>query len=224
MFSRIRTGKSTSAFSGEPALLRRKLEEADAVLIGAGAGLSAAAGFEYEGERFRRYFSDFAARYHFADMYSGGFYPYDTLEEHWAYWSRYIWINRYMDAPRPVYDRLYQLVKDKDYFVLTTNVDHCFQRADDTLVEDEGWHAAAARYQDFVRRHRGSRLLLFEIGVGANTPVIIKYPFWGMAAENPRATYACVNLGEAVAPAEIAERSVLLDMGAAEVIEALGKQ
>ena len=118
MFSRIRTGKSTSAFSGEPALLRRKLEEADAVLIGAGAGLSAAAGFEYEGERFQRYFSDFAARYHFADMYSGGFYPYDTLEEHWAYWSRYIWINRYMDAPRPVYDRLYQLVKDKDYFVL----------------------------------------------------------------------------------------------------------
>ncbi|HIZ18321.1 MAG TPA: hypothetical protein IAA22_04330 [Candidatus Olsenella stercoravium] len=103
-------------------------------------------------------------------------------------------------------------------------MDHCFQRADDTLVEDEGWHAAAARYQDFVRRHRGSRLLLFEIGVGANTPVIIKYPFWGMAAENPRATYACVNLGEAVAPAEIAERSVLLDMGAAEVIEALGKQ
>ena len=129
MFSRIRTGKSTSAFSGEPALLRRKLEEADAVLIGAGAGLSAAAGFEYEGERFRSYFSDFAARYHFADMYSGGFFPYDTLEEHWAYWSRYIWINRYMDAPRPVYGRLYQLVKDKDYFVLTTNVDHCFQKA-----------------------------------------------------------------------------------------------
>ena len=262
MFSRIRTGKSTSAFSGEPALLRRKLEEADAVLIGAGAGLSAAAGFEYEGERFRRYFSDFAARYHFADMYSGGFYPYDTLEEHWAYWSRYIWINRYMDAPRPVYDRLYQLVKDKDYFVLTTNVDHCFQkagfakerlfytqgdyglfqcsgpchpdtydgreavqamleaqgcrigadgalqmptgaalkraipgglvprcprcgrpmsmnlRADGTFVEDAGWHAAARRYQDFVRRVQGGRVLYWELGVGMNTPGIIKYNFW----------------------------------------------
>ncbi len=103
-------------------------------------------------------------------------------------------------------------------------MDHCFQRADDTLVEDEGWHAAAARYQDFVRRHRGSRLLLLEIGAGGNTPVFIKYHFWQMAAENPRATYACVSLGEAMAPAEISERSVPLDMGAANTIEALLKQ
>ena len=129
MFSRTSTSRSTSACSGELDALRQKLAEVDAVLIGAGAGLSAAAGFAYSGERFRRYFGDFAAQYHFADMYAGGFYPYGSLEEYWAYWSRYIWINRYMDAPKPVYSRLYDLVKDKDYFVLTTNVDHCFQKA-----------------------------------------------------------------------------------------------
>ena len=109
--------------------LKKELAQADAVVIGAGAGLSAAAGFSYTGERFQRYFSDFEAKYGFHDMYSGGFYPYPAPEEYWAYWSRYIYVNRYMDAPKPVYDRLLQLVKDKDYFVITTNVDHCFQKA-----------------------------------------------------------------------------------------------
>ena len=109
--------------------LKQALETADAVLIGAGAGLSASAGFTYSGERFHRYFSDFEAKYGFHDMYSGGFYPFETLNEHWAYWSRYIYINRYQDAPKPVYQGLFSLVKDKDYFVLTTNVDHCFQKA-----------------------------------------------------------------------------------------------
>lgn len=105
------------------------LDSADAVLIGAGAGLSTSAGFTYSGDRFKQYFSDFEAKYGFHDMYTGGFYPYPTLEEHWAYWSRYIFINRYTDAPKPVYNDLLALVKDKDYFVLTTNVDHCFQKA-----------------------------------------------------------------------------------------------
>ena len=105
------------------------LRRADAVMIGAGAGLSTAAGFVYSGERFSRYFSDFGEKYGFTDMYSGGFYPYDAKEEYWAYWSRYIWVNRYMDAPKPVYDDLFALVKGRDYFVLTTNVDHCFQKA-----------------------------------------------------------------------------------------------
>ena len=261
------------------------------MLVGAGAGLSTAAGLTYSGARFREHFSDFIGRYGFTDMYSGGFFPFPSEEERWAYWSRYIKINRYDPVPTPLYEHLLEALGEKDFFVLTTNVDHCFQRAgfpkqclfytqgdyglwqcsvpchartydneatvqrmvaeqramrvpaelvprcpvcgkpmtmnlraDDTFVEDEGWHAAAARYQDFVRRHRGSRLLLLEVGVGGNTPVIIKYPFWQMAAENPRATYACVNLGEACAPAEIAERSVLLDRGAAEVIEALRKR
>lgn len=109
--------------------LQRALQEVDTVIIGAGAGLSTSAGFTYSGERFRKYFSDFAEKYRFSDMYSGGFYPYKTLEEHWAYWSRYIWINRYQNPPKPVYDKLYELVREKDYFVLTTNVDHCFQKA-----------------------------------------------------------------------------------------------
>ncbi len=109
--------------------LNEKLNQADAVVIGAGAGLSTSAGFTYSGARFMRYFSDFYEKYHFQDMYSGGFYPYETLEEHWAYWSRYIYVNRYMDAPGTVYEKLYDLVKEKDYFVLTTNVDHCFQKA-----------------------------------------------------------------------------------------------
>lgn len=129
MFSRIWTKNSTNSFSDEMERAKTALAEADAVVIGAGAGLSTSAGFVYSGERFTRYFSDFSVRYGFSDMYSGGFYPYRTLEEHWAYWSRYIWINRYQDVPKPVYRNLLRLVQDKDYFVLTTNVDHCFQKA-----------------------------------------------------------------------------------------------
>ena len=102
--------------------LRKELDAADAVVIGAGAGLSASAGFTYAGERFQNYFSDFGEKYGFRDMYTGGFYPYQTFEEYWAYWSRYIYVNRYMDAPKPVYQKLLEAVKWKDYFVITTNV------------------------------------------------------------------------------------------------------
>lgn len=266
------------------------LSGADAVVIGAGAGLSTSAGFTYTGERFRHYFSDFIEKYHFEDMYSGGFYPFETLEEHWAYWSRYILCNRYTDAPKPVYRDLLSLVRDKDYFVLTTNVDHQFQKAgfdkhrlfytqgdyglwqcmepccqktydneetvrqmaaeqkqmripaeliphcpvcgkpmamnlrsDNTFVEDEGWHLAASRYTEFLRRHEGMKILFLELGVGGNTPGIIKYPFWQMTYQNPKAVYACVNLGEAVAPQEIRERSVCIDGDIGEVLIVLGK-
>ena len=258
--------------------LKTALDEADALVIGAGAGLSTSAGFTYDGERFRKYFADFEAKYGFHDMYSGGFYPYASPEEHWAYWSRYILINRYTDAPKPVYESLLRLVKDKDYFVITTNVDHCFQkagfdkkrlfytqgdyglfqcsepccretwdneavirqmvaeqkdmkipsalvprcphcgkpltmnlRADGSFVEDEGWHAAAERYANFLRTREGQKILFLELGVGYNTPVIIKYPFWQMTAKNPRATYACINRGEAFCPAEIADRAGCID-------------
>ena len=258
--------------------LKTALDEADALVIGAGAGLSTSAGFTYDGERFRKYFADFEAKYGFHDMYSGGFYPYATPEEHWAYWSRYILINRYTDAPKPVYENLLRLVRDKDYFVITTNVDHCFQkagfdkkrlfytqgdyglfqcsepccretwdneavirqmvakqkdmkipsalvprcphcgkpltmnlRADGSFVEDEGWHEAAGRYANFLRTREGQKILFLELGVGYNTPVIIKYPFWQMTAKNPRATYACINRGEAFCPAEIADRAVCID-------------
>ena len=109
--------------------LGRALDEADAVVVGAGAGLSTAAGLAYTGPRFEAIFGDFIEKYHFTDMYSGGFYSFDSLEEHWAYWSRYIWCNRYVRAPGTAYDDLLTLVRGKDHFVLTTNVDHQFQLA-----------------------------------------------------------------------------------------------
>ena len=283
--------------------LRETLDNADAIVIGAGAGLSTSAGFVYTGERFEKYFSDFAAKYGFHDMYSGGFYPYSTLEEHWAYWSRYIYINRYMSAPKPVYEKLLSLVQDKDYFVLTTNVDHCFQkagfdkhrlfytqgdyglfqcnepccaetfdneeiiksmvaaqgytidpdgtlipheapemtvptelvphcphcgrpmsmnlRADDTFVEDEGWHIAASRYSDFLRRHQNMKVLLLELAVGYNTPTIVKYSFWRMAHDWKDATYACLNYGEAYAPDEIRKKSICINGDIGEILSQL---
>lgn len=263
--------------------LAGQLASVDAVVIGAGAGLSASAGMTYTGRRFEETFSDFIAKYHFTDMYSGGFYPFPSPEEHWAYWSRYIWINRYQNAPKPVYQDLLRLVKEKDYFVLTTNVDHCFQRAgfdknrlfytqgdyglwqcatpchnrtydnaeavrrmvneqknmcipselvprcpvcgeamtmnlrcDATFVQDEGWYQANERYKGFLQRHSGRHILFWELGVGGNTPVIIKYPFWKMTYQNPRAVYACINATEAAVPSEIAGRAISIkgDIGA----------
>ncbi|MCI9080383.1 MAG: Sir2 silent information regulator family NAD-dependent deacetylase [Lachnospiraceae bacterium] len=268
--------------------VKEKIENADAVIIGAGAGLSASAGFTYSGKRFEDNFPDFIEKYGFKDMYSAGFYPYETLEEHWAYWSRYIFINRYQNAPKPVYNDLYSLVQNKNYFVLTTNVDHCFQkagfdkhrlfytqgdyglwqcsvpchnntydngtvikkmvasqenmhipssliprcpvcgapmsmnlRADNTFVEDNGWHVAAERYKNFIHHHKGLKILYLELGVGSNTPGIIKYPFWQMTAENPKAVYVCVNYGEAVCPREIEKQSVCINGDIGEIINQL---
>lgn len=285
MFSRMRITKSTADSSGRIKQLKKELAQTDAVVIGAGAGLSTSAGFVYSGERFRQYFSDFEAKYGFHDMYSGGFYPYATPEEHWAYWSRYIYINRYMDAPKPVYDNLFKLVKSKDYFVITTNVDHCFQKAgfdkkrlfytqgdyglfqcsepccretfeneeiirsmveqqkemriptellpvcphcgkpltmnlrsDDKFVEDDGWHEAAERYKLFLHRNQNMRILFLELGVGYNTPVIIKYSFWRMTLNNPKAAYAVINYGEAICPDEIKRRSICIDADIGSVL------
>lgn len=288
MFSKIWTKTSTPDFLAQMERLKTAIAEADAVVIGAGAGLSTAAGFTYSGERFERYFSDFAAKYGIRDMYSGGFYPFPTSEEFWAYWSRYIFINRYQDAPKPVYDTLLRLIRGKDYFVITTNVDHCFQKAgfdkkrlfytqgdyglfqcsepcrpetydneaavremvewqkdmrvpsellprcphcgrpmtmnlrcDDRFAEDEGWHAAAERYEAFLRTRAGQKLLFWELGVGYNTPAIIKYPFWRMTAANPNAAYACVNLGEADAPSDMREQSICIDGDIGEILSRL---
>ena len=285
------------------ARLKKEIETADAIVIGAGAGLSTAAGFRYGGERFRNYFYDLAEAYGLQDEYSGGFRMMQAEPEAmWAFWARNIYINRYVDPPKPLYNQLYELVKDKDYFVITTNVDHQFQRAgfdkkrlvytqgdyglfqsmdpadqktydnedwdmeamraqgfvmnedgvfvppedgkllmrlppeliphtpdgslvnmnlrsDDSFVEDEGWHRASAAYADFLRRHDGLHVLFFELGVGANTPVIIKYPFWAMAMKNENAVYACVNFGEAYCPVELEHRSILLDGDLAKVLE-----
>lgn len=280
--------RSTESFSEQTARLKAALDSADAVVIGAGAGLSTSAGYEYSGERFEKYFSDFEEKYGFHDMYSGGFYPYKTPEEFWAFWSRYIFINRYVDAPKPVYEELLKLVGDKDYFVITTNVDHCFQKAGfdkkrlfytqgdyglfqcsepccqetfdnereirlmyerqedgripseliprcphcgrpmtvnlrsgDSFVEDEGWHRAAERYENFLRTRAGLKILFLELGVGYNTPVIIKYPFWHITAKNPKAVYACINLGEADAPDDIAARSICIGGDIGTVLEGL---
>lgn len=278
MFSRMSITKSTGDYSEQIKKLKEKIETADAILIGAGSGLSTSAGLTYSGERFMKDFADFHEKYGINDIYSGGFYPFESLEEYWAWWSRHIYYNRYADKPgKPYYDLL-TLVKDKDYFVLTTNVDHQFQlagfdkarifytqgdyglwqcskpchqatydnadtvrrmiseqkdmkvpseliphcpkcgrpmtmnlRCDDTFVQDEGWYAAAKRYEDFVRRHKDLNILYLELGVGGNTPVIIKYPFWKMTAQNPKAAYACINYGEAVCPKEIEKQSICID-------------
>lgn len=285
MFSRTLTRKSIQSSLGQAEKLRSALQGADAVVIGAGAGLSTSAGFVYNGERFQQYFCDFASKYGFSDMYSGGFYPYATLEEYWAYWSRYIWVNRYMNALKPVHEDLLALVKDKDYFVITTNVDHQFQKAgfdkhrlfytqgdyglfqcsepccqktydneeivrqmveqqrnmrvpselvprcpvcgrpmtmnlrrDDTFVENEGWHRAAERYSEFLRRHKGLKTLFLDLGTGMNTPTIVKFSFWRMANEWPDAAYACINLGEAYAPKEIEAKSICINADIGSVL------
>ena len=304
MSSRMRITKSTGSFSENVNKLKQALYDADAVVIGAGAGLSASAGLTYSGERFEKYFFDFRARFGITDMYVGGFYPFPDDGTRWAWWARHIYFNRYIDSPKPVYEDLLSLVKDKDYFVLTTNVDHRFQRAgfpkkrlvytqgdyglfqsvdpklkktfdtedwvnkamvaqgfirgesgeftvpedknirmttpaelipkcpedgsevtmnlrsDDTFVKDDGWHEAAERYSNFIRTRRG-KVLFLELGVGWNTPGIIKVPFWQMTARNPEATYACVNFGEAVTLEEIADRSICIDGNIGEVLDKL---
>lgn len=280
--------KSIISSSEQISKLRKTIESTDAVVVGAGAGLSTSAGLTYSGERFDKIFSDFKEKYAFTDMYSGGFYPYNSLEEYWAYWSRYIMCNRYSDAPKPIYNDLFELLKDKDYFVITTNVDHCFQksgfdkkrlfytqgdyglfqcsepchnktydnedairkmftkqhnmkipaelipkcpvcgkpmtmnlRADDKFVQDEGWSKAAKRYYDFLQEHENKKILFFELGVGANTPVIIKYPFWQMTAKNSNAVYVCINDGEAVCPREITEQSICINEDIGKIITQL---
>ena len=288
--------------------LKKELATADAIVIGAGAGLSTSAGFEYSGKRFEKYFFDFAARFGIRDMYSGGFYPFPDAETRWAWWARHIYYNRYVEAPRPVYRDLYELVKDRDYFVITTNVDHQFQRAcfdkerlfytqgdyglfqsldpqiqktydnekwvvkameaqgfvrnengcfdvpadrnismripselipkcpddgsdvtmnlrsDDSFVEDEGWHRASAAYSGFLSSHEGLHVLFMEIGVGSNTPVICKYPFWQMTNDNKNAVYACLNYSEAYCPEQIEDQSIVIDGDCGDVIRQLAQR
>ena len=303
----LRSGLSVGSGSKEENIARLKYElaSADAIVIGAGAGLSTAAGLTYSGERFERYFFDFKEIFGITDMYSGGFYPFPDDETRWAWWARHIYFNRYIDPPKPVYNDLLKLVNDKDYFVITTNVDHQFQRAgfdkkrlfytqgdyglfqtvngrngktydnrdwviramaaqrfipnengvfevpedrlismripteliprcpddrsavtmnlrsDDTFVEDAGWHEASKRYADFLKAHEGRHVLYLELGVGANTPTIIKYPFWALTIENPNAVYACINYGEAFCPKQIEKWSILINGDIAEIIEAI---
>ena len=301
LFSRVSYGVGTR--EEQLKRLKYELETADAIVIGAGAGLSTSAGLTYDGERFDRYFFDFKRRFGITDIYSGGFYPFPDNETRWAWWARHIYFNRYIDPPKPVYRELLELVKDKNYFVITTNVDHQFQRAgfdkarlfytqgdyglfqsvnrklqktydneewvyrameaqgfirdensffqvsndrniqmqiltelipkcpddgsdvvmnlrsDDTFVEDEGWHRASAAYADFLKKHENDHVLYLELGVGSNTPVIIKYPFWHMTLMNDRATYACLNYSETYCPEEIAVQSICLSGDIGDTIQ-----
>ena len=304
MSSRLSITDWTGTYAENIEKLKNIFENCDSVVIGAGAGLSTAAGLTYSGERFEKYFFDFAKSFGITDMYSGGFYPFPDKETMWAWWSRAIYINRYMKAPNGLYDDLIKLVKGKDYFVITTNVDHQFQlagidkkrlfytqgdyglfqvvggkiketydneneiikmieaqgfvknddgiydvpkdknilmqipknlipkspngldvtmnlRGDDTFVEDEGWVEASIRYSDFIEKRKNQKVLYMELGVGGNTPVIIKYPFWKMVSENPNATYACINYGEAFCPTEIADRSIVINEDIFKVINDL---
>ena len=286
MFSKTKTMKFTESYLNNLKKLKEEFNTADAILIGAGAGLSASAGFDYNGERFEKYFSDFKEKYGITDMYSGGFYDFDTLEEYWAWWSRHILINRYDCEVGKPYKDLLSIVKDKNYFVLTTNVDHQFQRAgfdkkrlfytqgdyglfqcsnachnktyeneelirkmvaqqkdmkipteliprcpkcnkpmtvnlrcDDLFVQDEGWYLACNRYQDFIRRNGNTHILYLELGVGINTPGIIKYPFWQMTANNKNAVYCSVNSELSYVPTEIQNQSIVIRNDIARVLE-----
>ena len=286
MFLKMPTTRSTGNYSDKLSRLKDKIAAADAIVIGAGAGLSASAGFDYSGERFEKYFADFHKKYGITDMYSGGFYPFETLNEYWAWWSRHILVNRYNAPVGKPYSDLLKAVSDKDYFVLTTNVDHRFQlagfdkkrlfytqgdyglwqcsepccnetfdnenavramvkeqrnmkipdeliprcphcgkpmamnlRCDDSFVQDEGWYTAAERYEEFIRRHKNLHILFLELGVGFNTPGIIKYPFMQMTAENPKAIYACINMNGAYAPDKIADRAICIEYDIGKAIE-----
>lgn len=291
MFTNPSILRSTKSYSVSIKRLQEDLTRADAILIGAGSGLSTSAGFTYSGPRFERYFADFKAQYGIEDMYSGGFYPFPTPEEYWAWWSRHIYYNRYVDIPKPVYSDLISLIQGKDYFVLTTNVDHCFQKAgfdkqrlfytqgdyglfqcsqpchlktydneetirqmlaaqkdmkiptaliphcpvcgrpmtvnlrsDEKFVEDAGWHRAARRYAEFIQRNEGLRVLYLELGVGTNTPGIIKYPFWVATAEHPSAVYACINAHEAYAPPQLGQRAICIQRDIAAVLSDLRRR
>lgn len=269
-------------------------EGAEAVLIGAGAGLSAAAGLTYGGKRFTDHFSEFIEKYgsdYMRDMYSAGFYPFPSEEAKWGYWSKHAWVNRVEPEALPLYKIVYELVKEKPHFVLTTNVDHQFWKAgfsdenifatqgdygkiqckkgchpktydaiglfeqmnrerkdclipsrlvpvcpvcggpmamhlrcDQYFVEDEHWNEAAGRYAAFLREHKKDRVLLLELGVGFNTPTIIRFPFEKMMRGNKSWSLLRLNLEEGIVPASFGERAVGINEDIFRGIEDIDKQ
>lgn len=255
--------------------LMKLINESEAIVIGAGAGLSTAAGFKYDGKRFHDNFHYMYEEYGYQDMYSAGFHLFDDEESKWGYWSKFVYINRYTTGALPLYKKLFKIFKDKNYFVITTNVDHQFQlsgfdkeklyytqgdyglfqcnhchktfdndqqikeminnidvikhkipsvlipkcpicgrkldmnlRCDETFVEDSGWNKAANRYKKFIEENKNKKVLFLELGVGYNTPVIIKYPFMKMTYRNPKSHYVCINMDYTPIPSEIKHQSI----------------
>ena len=292
MFEIRRKGKviEQETFADKIEKARRALADADAIIIGAGAGLSTAAGIEYSGPRFNDNFTDFIARYGMTDMYTAGFYPFKTEEEKWAYWSRHIRMNRY-DAPvGEVYKQLLELVSGKPYFVVTTNVDAQFYRAgfdieriwavqgdygkfqcaeachdklydnhdaimemterqedcripselvprcprcgermevnirkDRYFVEDQQWHEERGRYEKFLNEVKDRKIVFLELGVGFNTPTIIRLPFEKMVASFDDATLVRVNLSYPELMAKIEEKSVVIADDIGKAVAAIWK-
>ena len=236
------------------------IRDTDYILIGAGAGFSTAAGIEYSGKRFTDNFGDFIEKYNLTDMYSAGFYPYKTQEEKWAYWARHVNLNRYSVGKTKLYSQLLEIVKDKDYFILTTNVDHQFWingfenerifatqgdyglmqcakachnklynnkdfikealgktvncripsdlvpkcpvcgsdmdlniRKDNFFLEDEEWIKMKYNYINFLRKSDDNKIVFLELGVGFNTPTIIRFPFEQMTLQNKSAKLIRLN-------------------------------
>ena len=265
--------------------LKKLINESDAIVVGAGAGLSSAAGFNYGGPTFIKHFKYMLDKYGYTDMYQAGFHNFKTSEEKWGYWSKFIYLQRYMCGAKPLYKELFNLLKDKNYFVITTNVDHQFQlanfdkerlfytqgdyglfqcvlpchnktydnkdqimemikkikdgkipsslipkcpicgremttnlRCDDTFVEDEGWHKAKNNYINFLETNKNKKILFLELGVGWNTPVIIKYPFIRMTYQYKNAFYVCVNKGFNQIPDEIRQKSLIINDDISKII------
>ena len=256
----------------------KNIRNTDCVIIGAGAGASTAAGIQYGGKRFTDNFAEFIKKYgeyYMTDMYAAGFYPYPSEEAKWGYWSKHALMNRFDPPALPLYTELYDIVKNKEYFVLTTNVDHQFYKAgfdekrifatqgdygkiqcqkachpktydakdlfrkmdkarrdclipselvpkcpvcggnmamnlrcDNYFVEDEAWHEAADRYAGFLEQHKDKKVVLLELGVGFNTPIIIRFPFEKMVRENSSYSLIRLNMDEAVVPESFGERAI----------------
>lgn len=264
---------------------KKVIEEGDYIIIGAGAGLSTAAGIEYSGERFEKYFRDFIDHYHFTDMYSSGFYPFETSEEKWAYWARHIFANRYDVGKTSVYQKLRKLVENKEYFVITTNVESQFWingfederifatqgdygllqcgkachdklypnenqvyewlentndfkidselipycpvcgeemdlnlRKDNYFVEDKKWHQMNRNYYNFLKNIDG-KFVFLEIGVGFNTPTIIRYPFEQMTYNNEDATLIRLNLDYPNPIPENKDKTISFDENVEEILD-----
>ena len=267
---------------------KQAIKQADYIIIGAGSGLSTAAGLLYSGEKFEKDFREFIEKYHFDNLYSASFYEFKTQEEKWAFFAKMIKLNRYNEKPLKLYQELYEIVKNKEYFVLSTNVDGQFYnsgfdkdkifevqgdysylqcenachnklynnkelvekwlrntknckipsdlvmkcpvcggnmdmnlRKDANFVQDENWYRQSEKYEDFLSRSKGKNVVLLEIGVGFNTPGIIRFPFERMTAISEKTTLIRINKDYPNPMLEIENKTISFDEDTNKIIEDL---